>query len=168
MSALSASKLACPKEGTVIKTSAGGTREFLGADGPICKTKINGRPSDLILGLWGAESSSARDATKALQALDLKSNRRYRFQQNGSTECPNCTWVNTVSVERTERIEVPAGAFDTYLIRWNHTNFRGYEHNVWIWYSPDVGYTVKRQLEFLRGNASNQQSWEATEVKLPN
>ena len=161
---LTATRLSCPKDGTIIKTSLGNTLAFFGSGGPICNGEVDGVPANSILSLWSASAPSAGEATRALQALDLTSARRVRFQQNGTTSCPGCTWVNTFSVDRTEQIEVGAGVFDTYLIRWNQTNQRGYEQNVWIWYAPEIGYAVKKRVDVLRGIAGNQRSWEAVEV----
>lgn len=159
-------RLRCPDAGTVLKTSNGKVIEFNKKDGAICDANSNGRKISTIYNYVSASHRSAPEAKEALSNLHLKTGNKTSYESPGTTECPGCTWHNEFVVERTETINTAAGVFDTFVIRWNQIG-RGYEHEIWDWYSPDLGLPVKRKAEFLRGSSSGWNSFEATEIIRP-
>jgi len=71
-------------------------------------------------------------------------------RQAGSLGQPQqTTFLIDFRVENIEDITTPAGTFKTYKIRHKLTNLRGNHNSGWIlfWYSPDVKWWVKREIE---------------------
>jgi hypothetical protein len=73
-------------------------------------------------------------------------------------------------VERQERITVPAGSFDTYVITlqtdrigtiYGTSQFQ--TRTMW-WYAPAVGWNVKQKYEVLRGDPKTE-GWEIVTIK---
>jgi hypothetical protein len=66
-----------------------------------------------------------------------------------------------------ERVTVPAGTFDTYVITWSEQGrlANDYEVTHTFWYAPSIRYFVR----FRAGNRMNEglQDWDATRIVLP-
>ncbi|WP_448189372.1 TapB family protein [Azospirillum sp. sgz301742] len=158
--------LRCPEPGTLVRTSTGGTLEFKGNDGPVCLYTSGGKPSRRVLGLWSADNPSSAAATRALQPFELRVGNSVRFVTTGATPDEDETSLtNVFTVERTERVTVPAGSFDAVVINWNQRSARGYEHDYRMWYAPEIGTIVKAQPEHKAGTPGSYRPWEATEVR---
>ena len=84
-------------------------------------------------------------------------------------EGEKCLWQNTFTVERTERIQIRAGVFDTFVIRWNQAS-GAFERDVWYWYAPDVGFPVERTSQIHRGGGAGGgvSPYEAQKIAVPN
>ena len=62
-------------------------------------------------------------------------------------------WWNVITVTGTERVTVPAGTFDTYVVRvraWDQVRARMQE--TFIHYAPDVGWGVRYESLDVHGN----------------
>ena len=77
------------------------------------------------------------------------------------------SWYETYTVAGRQRVRVPAGTFDTYVITWKEQGRLGndYEAEHTFWYAPAVGYFVKFEAGSALGNTL--EDWEATSVRQP-
>ncbi|MGQ0664899.1 MAG: hypothetical protein ACT4P2_15230 [Pseudomonadota bacterium] len=88
-----------------------------------------------------------------------------------SWERQNAVWTNDLSVLRMERVTVPAGTFDTFVVERIE---RGLGRNTYVgknvyWRAPALGYSAKFESEVTGGafrGMSN--SWVLEKVELPN
>jgi hypothetical protein len=84
----------------------------------------------------------------------------------------------TFSVGRQERITVPAGTFDTFVIDWTEqeTGPNPTVAQTTLWYAPGVGYVVKSSVHMLSNNEVSSASatryvgmtYDAVEIAMPN
>lgn len=64
-------------------------------------------------------------------------------------------WRHRLEVVRREEITVPAGTFDTYVVRVRERSIaREYEAVVTYWYAPKVRAPIKREIKEIRGDAN--------------
>ena len=118
------------------------------------------------LGLWSADTPSSAEATKALQPFELRVGNSVRFVTTGATpDEPEATLTSSFAVERMERVTVPAGRFDAVVLTWNQRSAKGYEHDLRMWYAPEIGTIIKVQPEYRSGTPGSYRPWEATEVR---
>lgn len=62
-------------------------------------------------------------------------------------------WSHRLEVTRREEITVPAGTFDTYVVKVRERSIaNAYEAVVTYWYAPKVRAPVKRAVKQIRGN----------------
>ncbi|MBP2311015.1 hypothetical protein [Azospirillum soli] len=169
------SHLRCPKDGTIFATSQGEVR-FEDSEGALCKAEARSREINTIYGLlpaperaqWASSKRHLEEGAKALGELVLQVGKSVSYASIGGLDCQKCMWENTFTVERTERIQIRAGVFDTFVIRWNQAS-GGFERDVWYWYAPDVGFPVKRAAQIHRGGAGGDvRPYEAKKIVVPN
>ena len=65
------------------------------------------------------------------------------FKQSTNTPKGTQNYTNVVTVEGAERITVPAGTFDTFVIRVKKSNDTGWSGSYRLWYAPQVKYFVR-------------------------
>lgn len=164
----------CPAVGAVITTSAGETRTFTGQDGFVCLYTSSdsdvGANGKRFADLWEMNSTlgEANDEQVAeLQALwPLKPGNKavdlYSriYDQKG--------WRFDVTVDRFEKITVPAGTFDAAVIKVEETAVKGFAHETTIyWYAYQIGMTVKSKTELAGKTHSGADApdWEAATLK---
>lgn len=164
----------CPAVGAVITSSSGETRTYTGQDDFVClyTSSISdvGTDGKRFADMWAMNSTlgEANDSQiaqlKALwplkpgnKAIDLYSR---VYDQKGSRF--------DVTVDRFEQITVPAGTFDTAVIKVEETTVKGFAHETKIyWYAYPIGMTVKSKTE-LAGKthaSSDAPDWEALSLK---
>ena len=74
-------------------------------------------------------------------------------------------WMIDLRIKGTERITVPAGTFDTWLIEIDETAAsHSYKATIQCWYAPEVGFTVRRRQQILVGNVG-QNSVEIVRIE---
>jgi hypothetical protein len=158
----------CPKPGTIVETSLGGFFRFTSGDGLRCWYRTaDGELSSRYAHFLSGESAWVAQGVDILGKLwPLQPGKDVWFTIEGVTDAGYPTsWDQGFTVVRRERITVPAGSFDTYVIRWQEL---GRLNNDWeathtFWFAPEVGYFVK----FKPAHHVMMKSWEATRVVLP-
>ena len=77
------------------------------------------------------------------------------------------SWYENYTVTGRERVTVPAGTFDAFVITWEEKGRfeNGFEAKSTFWYAPDLGYFVKFQADPALG--SGFRDWQATRVVTP-
>jgi hypothetical protein len=157
----------CPRPGTVVETSIGGYLRFTYGDGPRCwyRTRSGALDARYAAFLSGDSSWLEKGGSRLRDLFPLEIGKEVWFIVDGVTSSGYATsWDETYTVVGRERIRVPAGTFDTYVIRWMEwgrlTN--DWEATHTFWYAPAVGYFVKFRAAWHTG----MKSWEATRIEL--
>jgi hypothetical protein len=156
--------LHCPAPGSSMISSTGRRTNFIGSDGIICDVEFGGRKIKTIAGLWWFDQPGAPEAVESFRAMMPIKGSNIRFAAPGNAACPTCVWYETISIEGTETVTVAAGTFKTVIFKWNETG-EGHDHNIWWWYSPDVGYVIKQKVKYIGGKIGKKVDWEATELQ---
>jgi hypothetical protein len=164
------SDLPCPAPGTIVETSIGGWFQFTRADGPRCWFRTgSGTEESRYAALLGGNSTWLdKGGTKLADLWPLQVGKRTWFIVEGvSSGGFPTSWYETYTVRKRERVTVPAGTFDAYVIEWDEQGREGngFQATSRYWYAPNVGYFVK--FEAARMAGSDLKDWEATRVQLP-
>jgi hypothetical protein len=158
----------CPRPGTVVETSLGGSLRFTYGDGARCwyRTRSGALDARYAAFLGGDSAWLEQGGSRLRELFPLEIGKQVWFTVQGVTAGGYPTsWDETYTVVGRERVRVPAGTFDAYVIRWREwgrlTNDWEATHR--FWYAPEVGYFVK----FRAAWHTSMKSWEATRVVLP-
>ncbi|MDR3517961.1 MAG: hypothetical protein P4M00_19330 [Azospirillaceae bacterium] len=158
----------CPAPGTVIETSRGGRMTFGDSDGLLCTIVTrNGKTFHEFAGLVGRQGKIWKQNSEAVAALwPLRAGNSANVQ----VEQDNIVLSYRYEVRGPERLTVPAGTFDTWVIdKTLVTTAMGYrpfhDHDT-FWWSPAVGFVIRFEHEQANQTPENH-SWEATSVKQP-
>jgi len=77
------------------------------------------------------------------------------------------TWHNTLTVERTELLKVPAGAYATFVITHRERAANGsYDAEYLYWWSPALGFPIKRESRTAIG-VNAPANYELRAVRAP-
>ncbi len=111
-----------------------------------------------------SEKMSEGDRAKVLPLFPLKVGNVVKFSHDGETRGTRWSCMDKIEVTGVEKVTVPAGTFDTYLIttaqRDVGTSWRG---DGTCWYSPEVGHCVKVKWR----SSKNDDDWELVSVVAP-
>jgi len=159
----------CPKKGTTLITSKKGPFEFSDSNGLFCRYNFNGGIEERmpIMQTYSKNHRYAQEAQETIKKLSpLVVGETASFVSYSQDFVSSASWQHTFTVEGREVVSVPAGNFDTYVIRWKERS-TGFERDTVYWYSPSIGLPVKQEITHYRGNAGGIESWEALEIKSP-
>ncbi len=174
----------CPAAGTTVMTDTGDTYTYLGPaenDPEMCVRAHNGDPVNLLFNLAAPINRSAPEGSADAQRVMLR--RLFPLRAGAKTEGHFTVSVQnrTVSSQRTlevlreERITIPAGTFDTWVIQ-SSVNSRsdrrlnnGVFHMVTLtWFDKATGTALRmRVLTHDTGLSSSPPDWEAVRVTQP-
>lgn len=70
--------------------------------------------------------------------------------------------IHEIEVTGAEKVTVPAGTFDTFVIETKMQGDRWWGQNT-CWYAPEIGYCAKRKWR----SASTSADWELASITLP-
>jgi hypothetical protein len=154
----------------VIETSLGGWFRFEEQDGFRCWYRTRGgREDSRYAALLGGDSAWIGSGGAKLKALwPLAVGKETWFVVDGvSAGGYPASWYETYRVVRRERVSVPAGTFDAYVISWKEQGRLGndYAAGHTFWYAPEVGYFVRFQAADVLG--STLKDWQATRIERP-
>jgi hypothetical protein len=160
----------CPRSGTIVETSLGGYFRFTHGDGPRCwyRDAAGALQARYAAFLAGDSRWLDQGGARLRQLFPLAQGKEVWFTVNGVTASnfPS-SWDETYTVIGRERVTVPAGTFDTFVVAWQEQGRLANDYMVrhTYWYAPEVGYVVR----FRAGSRMNDalQDWEATRVILP-
>jgi hypothetical protein len=160
----------CPRPGTVVETSIGGYFRFTHGDGPRCWFRNAAGALEARYGAFLAGDSAwlAAGGTRLRALFPLAVGKEVWFTVAGVTAAnfPS-SWDETYTVVGRERVTVPAGTFDAFVVTWEETGRLGNDYAVrhTYWYAPEVGYVVR----FRAGSRMSDalQDWEATRIVVP-
>jgi hypothetical protein len=157
-----------PRPGTVVETSLGGYFRFTYGDGPRCwyRTRSGGIEARYGAFLGGDSAWLEQGGLNLRRLFPMEVGKQAWFVVEGVTaDGYGGSWDETYTVVGRERIKVPAGTFDTFVVEWQELGRRGslWEATHKFWYAPAVGYIVK----FRPAWHTSMKSWEATRVTLP-
>lgn len=78
-------------------------------------------------------------------------------------------WTNNIRVERVEPVKVEAGTYSAFVVKWQERSFQGgFNATYTYWWSPALGFPIKREVEFVTGSASSYRSnYELRKVTPP-
>jgi len=150
----------CPKSGTVIEyTETGGTIVFDGADGMWCiGTLENGQSWRRYALLAGADSSWSGfidNHVERIWPLHIGKEINFTFQGRPGNQVEGNApfwYVEKIVVARRERLTVPAGTFDTWVIEDHQDVSRGRVIAIrTYWYAPEVGFAIKYSYHIAQG-----------------
>jgi hypothetical protein len=160
----------CPPPGTVIETSLGGKLTFLPSADPICNYQgARGLTYTTWRVIWSSSSKLVKKYSSELSRLwPLKVGK----EETVSWGDGGPVWTFTYKVLREEKIQIPAGQFDTFVLEVEERALGNNWHRSYdrFWYSPEVGFFIKREYRVESGinqNPNPPQDWEATAVRLP-
>lgn len=155
----------CPDAGTEIDFRSGLTRIFSPPDharAPDCAYSVaNGVAHATAFGPY-----ASRVAQQALRRLwPLRIGKRVSFATEVSF---GRVYNERYRVVRHERVTVPAGTFDAFVIDWDATSAdqyaNGYHETASFWYAPALGYVVKVEHHLLGGIYARLADDEAVRV----
>ncbi len=142
--------------GTRVYTTTGGWYEVDFVDGMVVRT-VNER---LDVGIWTGlcDRRSSTSATKldersadALWPLELGKSVSYEVESGERR------WSKSLRVAKREKITLPAGTFDTWVIEDNEKGISHDSQSVFqCWYAPEVGFVVRRRHEVKGGTGATQ------------
>jgi len=160
----------CPQPGTTVETSAGGYFLFTRGDGARCWYRMrDGSANSRYAHLLGGDSAwLAIGGAKLKDLWPLEIGKTVWFVSNGiSSNGYPSTWYETYRVVGRERVAVPAGTFDTYVIEWEEQGREGSSYRAAnrFWFAPEVGYFVKFRAASVPYNTL--EDWDATRVVVP-
>jgi len=153
----------CPKPGTVIDyTDTGGTITFKAPDGMWCVgTQEDGQPFRRYAMLAGSNStwsSFIENHVERIWPLRIGKEISFKHQghssnQSGGVGADTPFWYEEkIVVARTERLTVPAGTFDTWVIEDHQDVARGGVSALrTYWYAPEVGFIIKYRYHIALG-----------------
>jgi len=158
----------CPAPKTTLRFQDGDTIQAT-ADlgGGVCRFKNlrTGRSFERIL---GAFLSNDPNFERARGLVPLQVGKKVTFQLTGADDKGIQTnWLNTLAVEKYEKTQTPAGAFDAFVILYRQQLFAG--GGAWerrFWYSPEVGYVVNSKYTMIQGTPPRHvpSDWYVVEV----
>ena len=173
----------CPASGTVIRNSTGGQLTFTDANGFRCGfTDETGQKHERYAVFVDGYGRLARKEVEGLWPLKVGNTVSFHVSDNGPVQVSDKYFARdlqeTFSVGRQERITVPAGTFDTFVIDWTEqeTGANPTGALTTLWYSPSVGYVVKSSVHMLSTNDVSSASatryvgmtYDTTEIAMPN
>ena len=171
----------CPAAGTVIRKSTGGQITFAEADGLRCAyTDEAGQKHQRYALFTDADGPLARKELDPLWPLKQGNTVSFTvieaYPLINRMTLPNHEEV--FAVTRQERITVPAGTFDTYVVEWREqaTGTSRTSALITQWYAPGIGCVVKSSVQMLTTDESDPygamryvgMTYDATEIALPN
>jgi len=178
----------CPALGTVLKTSARTEFTFTDPNGMRCSYFDESGNARERYALFA--DGYGRLARKDLDALwPLKVGNSISFDlSDGNAVQPadkhsNPSYRESFVVTGRQRVAVPAGIFDTFVVEWRERGMgptSGTEALITLWYSPAVGYVVKSSVKMLESQAAGPfpgpysdsrytgLTFDATEIAMPN
>lgn len=106
-------------------------------------------------------TDSEREAVAGLYPLKVGNSVR---SGHSGTANNGTMWTASDKLEVTgaEKVTVPAGTFDTFVIETKMQNDRWWGQNT-CWYAPEIGYCAKRKFR----SSSSSSDWELTAVTTP-
>lgn len=115
------------------------------------------------LGTVSKEKMSDGEREAVAKLYPLKVGNSVRSGHSGTTTSGfNWTAMDKLEVTGTEKVTVPAGTFETFVIETSMNNDRWWGKNT-CWYAPEIGYCAKRKWR----SASSDSDWELTSVTNP-
>jgi hypothetical protein len=173
----------CPAAGTVIRNSTGARLTFTEANGFRCSyTDEAGQKHERYAVFADGYGKLARKEMDALWPLKVGITVSFQIGDSNTVQVSDRYFVRdiqeTFSVGRQERITVPAGTFDTFVIDWTEqeTGPNPTVAQTTLWYAPGVGYVVKSSVHMLNNNQVSSLSatryigmtYDVMEIAMPN
>ena len=105
---------------------------------------------------------TAKRGFAALWPLQMGKSVRFDIQR-----ADGAAWHNTLTIERTELLKVPAGAYATFVIAHRERAANGsYDAEYLYWWSPALGFPIKRESRTAIG-ANAPANYELRAVRAP-
>lgn len=164
---------ACPPDGLIIETSIGTTIRAGGADPQdpsICLfRRTDGRaPFRSVYGFISADSGSLASAVRrAVQGVSPFQAGK-KMAVDALQDYSSSAWRWEIEVLRQERVTVPAGTFDAWVVQITETGFGSNQHKSErsYWFDRASNAPVKLEVNLIRG-ITQLRSWEAKAVIRP-
>lgn len=108
------------------------------------------------LGKEQAETMGGTDRAKVASLFPLKVGKKVSFSHSG-VHPRFGAWTNSDNAEvvTIETVKVPAGTFETFVIRTDMGNANWWGQNT-CWYAPEVGYCVKAKWRSASSSADRE------------
>jgi len=174
----------CPGAGTQIRTSVASEFKFTEANGTRCGyVDENGQTRERYALFADGISRLARKEMDSLWPLRVRNRVDFDIIDSVSDGWPARFLTRnrheTFEVTQRQRIAVPAGIFDTFIVEWTEREIGVHdatEAKITMWYAPAVGYVVKSTVSMINTNAGDPHataqyanlSFEAAEIAMPN
>jgi hypothetical protein len=155
----------CPKPGTALQFSDGGSTTWVGQEGNYCRIATrapNGTDSTLA---WFAPTLMARPEYAQSYGNQLKAETLWplavgkkivaRYDGAGSLAGSQGSWQNVVTVDSYEKVTTKAGTFDVFVVtKQEEALSHKYRSTFKQWYAPALGVSVK--FSFTDNNGANR------------
>ncbi|HWK44870.1 MAG TPA: DUF3108 domain-containing protein [Stellaceae bacterium] len=159
-------ELRVPPVGTRVYLSTGGFLEYLMLDGPLVVTRnasnvISTYPG-FFFGLNPNQVTVPLDQAVAIWPLSVGKKASLQITTD------NAAFLYDVEVLRREKVSVPAGSFDAFVVQ-RHEKGQGGNYHDQIstyWYAPREALVVKQEIRLVAGTSS-EKSWEALSIAPP-
>lgn len=113
--------------------------------------------------LSSREHMSEAERARVAQLFPLKIGKRATSGHGGTTASGIVfTTTDKLEVVTMETVKVPAGTFETFVIRTDMSNANWWGQNT-CWYAPEIGYCAKRKFR----SATSSLDWELASVTKP-
>lgn len=163
----------CPAPRTIYTFTDGSSIQALtGAPAPFCRfANLNGgQEVDLFLGAFSAASPIVQGNVDTLYTLlPLKVGKVVNLARTGPGDRG---WQATVQIEKYDRLKVPVGELNCFVLLWTEPSGQGKWARRW-WYCPSIEYAAKYTAQFEvvgpdgRTRVSSPTSWELVGIRVP-
>jgi hypothetical protein len=174
----------CPGPGTLIRTSTHSEFKFTAENGMRCSYVDEGGTARERYALFAdGFSSLARKEIETLWPLKVGNVIDFNIidttPRQPTDKFAQHHYHEALRVTGEQRVRVPAGSFDTFVIEWTETQIGIHQDRteavVTEWYEPRIGYFVKSSVNLVNAAASDPYAstpyasltYEATEIAMP-
>jgi hypothetical protein len=136
------------------------------ADPAICSMRTNRVAGRTLFNIGDADHQLASQVRDGLVDLfPLAVGKSARFSTSASS---GGVWSERFSVKRQEKVTVPAGTYDVYVIERTQAALLGnFEMKITYWWATNENIIVKKKVELYRGNGTSHRSYVAEKVVIP-
>ncbi len=157
-----------PAVGTRFHYDNGGTVTVESVDAQTLHlVNAQGRRFNFVSCCWDGDFLQLQGQYPFKELWPLKVGNRIQFTVAGYLASE--TWVHTLKVLRQERVRVPAGEFDTFVIELEKRGVAQNTHRSTqtYWFAPELGFPVRLEVSLLSGT-TGARSWQLARIERPN
>jgi hypothetical protein len=159
---------AAPPVGTKLIFDTNSSFEVTGVQGQSILVTNNyyaGRPERTLYGgifVFGIGDQGSYEGRKfeSLWPLEIGKEISVQTSDAGFSSSSSTIWASTITVDRTELVDTPAGKFFAYVISQKTRGLRGGTRIAWTWWwAPAVNFVVKNTFTRLSENTETPIRW---------
>ncbi|HKX07235.1 MAG TPA: hypothetical protein VJN67_03545 [Stellaceae bacterium] len=151
----------CPRAGTVVQYNNGTTMKFAGENGFRCNYVDQNLKDAAKFGGFADDAKFVDAGLTLLWPLSVGK------QQTVSVSVSGAYLTHNFSVLRTERVDTPAGSFDTFVVEEEETGTGAQWAKRSYWYAPEPGLIVKSTFTLLKTSDTASHVGTAGAILVP-